>query len=440
MNFMESILLCTVYAVTILLCGYWLVRTIKRIASGGSSAQNYLYLVFFLFYIFPLCIQFAMLLFGESVTFRSFKMADIAMCNFGANLQYSIFVLIVGFLLNCKIKIKSTRNVSLESTHTLNVDNFVYSRTVLNLCTLLVLIPLAYIILSGNAIQLIFSAFGSRWDNGAAVPETLIILCVPAYLAILATMKETGKLRVVLLTVVMVLYFWIVAKRYLIAEVLILAVYTLGISKQVKPKTIVKLLIVATACVLVFCVAYGFFFKQNLNSIMEYFTVDLSRQYTLVHQFYCKQIGREISCNPFDSILYIVLFWIPREIWTAKPFPFVNSLTWSLVSTGSPVHENLGWAATCSIFSELFDSFSYIGLVLGAVAILYICRWINRTSNIQEKIFWIYCAVNLMILQSNAYIIPLVISWIVIKFVGAITKKRKSKSGSKRGKRGYVGY
>lgn len=422
----ERSLLCIIYLFCTICCSWWLFVALRRIARGSKYAQDYFYLLYFLFYVFPVIIQLVQLLRGSNVTFVTLWATDKAMENLGANIQYAIFMLILGGALiwSRRIVLRPVRLCACDAGDGDGISGAVtYSPALVNILSLIILFPLIYIIVSGNG-GLLFAPFGARWESDIALSETSITLTVPAYLIILGTAGQMRRKRLIVLTLVMLAYFWVVAKRYLIVEVLVLAIFTLDITGQIKPKRLVKLLFVAAIALLVFCIMYGFLLKGNLNSVLEYFTVDLSRQYSLVYQFYCKQIHRSISPEALDAVGFILLVWVPRVIWPGKPLPFANSLTWSMLGASTPMRENLGWGTTCALFNELFDSFSYLGLFLGVVVIIAICQGINHSRNVQKKVLGIYCVVNFMVFPSNSYLVPLAISWFVVELLGIVCRKQ----------------
>ena len=191
------------------------------------------------------------------------------------------------------------------------------------------------------------------------VNEVLTACGMICYLTLLGHRKYLSHFHLTAVTFLAVSFAWFVGKRAIVARTLVLSVYVLSITGELKGRKLIRMLFWAAGGSVVFCVAYGLLMKRTFASLVDYFMVDMSRQYTLVYQFYCSIIGRQISVNRFDAILWILGFWVPRTFWPNKPYPFVNQLTYSLVyQTEAQIIFNVGWAVTCSLFSDLFDSFS----------------------------------------------------------------------------------
>ena len=184
----------------------------------------------------------------------------------------------------------------------------------------------------------------------------------------------------------------------------------------------VQYVVVACAVLLPLCFLYGLLFKENTTSFLDYFNVDFSRQYTLVCQFYCDRIGRDISINPYDGIVYLLTFFVPRILWFEKPYPFVNYLTLSLVGQDFVEFESAGWATTCSIFSDLYDSLSILGLALGIVMFLKMFKKVNNEKRAHYKIMWLYIIVRLLTVQISSAILQITVMLILVFLVDKLFK------------------
>ena len=213
----------------------------------------------------------------------------------------------------------------------------------------------------------------------------------------------------------------------MIASVVIMAIFTMSISGQLKGKTVVRMLGVATVSIVAFAYLYGVFLKGNVSSLRDYFAIDLARDYTLIYQIHCQRIGRTISVNYGDALLYIFLFWIPRSVWPAKPYPFVNALTRSMLGL-SPVNENLGWASTASIFSDLYDTFNVLGLAIGVAFICFLCKRTDRSKKATTKVLIIYILVQLITVQLSAALIAIVVCYCMLRICDCLNRKKPAAS------------
>lgn len=162
----------------------------------------------------------------------------------------------------------------------------------------------------------------------------------------------------------------------------------------------------------------------HYTSFIDYLNVDFSRQYTLVYQFYCSMNGRNISINDFDGITYLLTFFVPRTLWPDKPYPFVNYLTLSLVGQDNVEFTNAGWATTCSIFSDLYDSLSFLGIALGIWLIMKLIKQINDSTSVPFRVLLIYITVKLLTVQISSSIIQIsIMAIIILIFTNRSTRK-----------------
>lgn len=368
---------------TILFCTCCLLKSLRQIYNGNCAIQYLGYLIVYFFFVFPVLFQLVF-----PYTYEGFYQANDALKN---NFSYSVYCFFLVILSNFMVLYRPKRIVA--------TSNKIVCNTVLTkVCAIVIFLSLAYTLLT-NGIGILFAGYGARLTDGSyKINETFISCALICYLVLLGQIKKIKKSYTVLSTLAIMLLMWIHGKRFILVEFVILAIFVLFITRNIKGRNFVYLLFVCAFVVIALSYAYGVFIKQNANSLLEYFSIDLSRHYTLIYQIYCSHIGKQISVNEFDAITGILLFWVPRGVWASKPYPFCNALTHSLI--GHPVtNTNLGWSTTVSIFSDLFDSFSYFGLIFGIVLIVIVCNAINKLSKLHYKILGIYFLVNLLTVQ-----------------------------------------
>ena len=387
-------------------------QSLRYLRANVMCIQYFIYMLFYLFFVLPILSQ---IIFPD-YNYIIFWRADDAMRNLPSNLIYLIFVWVFSYVIQ-----KSARKDLKLLPHHIDIPIFVT-----NVCSWTVVICfIVTIALSG--VQVILGGYGYAYLNREiiGVNENIIGCGIISYLVVLGSHKCISKLRLIFLSVFVIGFFWIVGKRYIIAETLIMAICVLGMTGGLSGKAMVKSIFYGGAFILVGGFLYGVFFKQNVSSFLDYFNVDFSRQYTLVYQFYCDQIGRDISINKYDGIVYLLTFFVPRILWWDKPYPFVNYLTLSLVGQDEVEFMNAGWATTCSIFSDLYDSLSYFGLLLGMWIFIKLFRLTNKETRSQYKILLMYITVKLLTVQISSSIIQITIVFIIICVTSWLGHKNK---------------
>ena len=384
---------------------------LKKIKVGKICMQYFVYMLFYFFFVLPI---FSQIIYPD-YEYIGFNRANPAMRDVLSNLIYLVFIWTFSFFIR-----KSEKKTPELISNKLIINTFVT-----NVCSwVVVLCFMLTLALSG--VQVILGGYGYAYINSeiVGVNESIIGCGIISYLIVLGSHRYVSKYRIGFLSIFVFFFFWIVGKRYIIAETLILAICVLGMTKGISGKKMIKSLFIGSAFILIGGFMYGVFFKKNVDSFIDYLNVDFSRQYTLVYQFYCDQIGRKISINQFDGIVYLVTFFIPRFLWWNKPYPFVNYLTQSLIGYENVMFESVGWATTCSIFSDLYDSFSFLGLALGIWLFVKLCNKVNKESRCQYKVLLMYVIIRLLTVQISSSIIQISIVFLIILISSRIGHKK----------------
>lgn len=398
----NQLILYAIFAITsVLYCSIILFSIVKKLWHNYVCVQYFVYLLFYFFYVVPIISQ----LWYPKYEYEVFWRATPAMRELFPNLVYLAFVVVFSFFLRKSMKVNSTM-VELD---------FHAKKRIINVCSFIVVGVLIFTIVNTGPI-VILGGYGYAWLNSDIIElnEWVIGCGIISYLIVLGYKKYVSSLRIVFLSFIVFLFFWIVGKRYIVAETLIMAISILGMTNSIKGKKMLKYLGFAGIFVLVAGFAYGALFKENVSRFLDYFNVDFSRQYTLVYQFYCTQIDRKISITSFDSIVYLATFFVPRSLWPEKPYPFVNYLTLSLVGQDDIEFTNAGWATTCSIFSDLYDSLSFIGIFLGIYFFVILFKKINNARLAGYRILLLYFAVKLLTVQISSAIIQMSVMTVVL--------------------------
>ena len=393
-------------------CSVNTIKCLNNLKHKQFKIQNFIYLLFYLFYILPVLSQ---LLFPD-YRYEVFWRANDAMADFSSNIKYLAFVTAFSILImnSAKKDLKQTRE-----------RVFVINKPIINICTFLVIgCFVVTIIISG--IQVLLGGYGYAYFHGDTVElnEGVIGIGIVSYLIVISGFRYISKFRFILLTLIVIGFFWIEGKRNIIADTLVVTICVLAASGNLNGRKIVKFIIWGGVSIIPLSFLYGVFLKQNVTSFIDYFNVDFSRQYTLVYQFYCDEIGRQISINKYDSILYLFTFFIPRILWFDKPYPFVNNLTYSLLGQDDVEFSNAGWATTCSIFSDLFDSFSYLGIIIGFLLFLWLFKKANTENRLHFKVMLIYFTVRILTVQLSSAIFQIVIMSLLLFVLDFVFRKK----------------
>lgn len=395
---------------SVFLCSIYLWNSIIYLKNGSKSIHYYFYLIYYFFFIMPIIL----LIFVPNYQYKIFWRANEAMADPLSNIIYCIFSMIFSSV------------IIYSSYHSPVVEPklLTYNRFVINICTFIIIFIFIFTI-AINGLEILTAGYGAHYTTGLFfVSEPLIGCGIICYLVLIGYLKYISKTKIVLLSLIILTFFSFVGKRYIIAETLVLCVYVLSITGQLNNRKFIHYLFFAVIGILSLGIIYGIVIKKNFTGIIDYLSVDFSRQYTLVYQFYCKKIGRPISIYQLDAIIYLLTCLVPRKIWPQKPYSFVNQLTFSLVSDSSPEFRNMGWATTCSIFSDLFDSLSYLGLIVGIILFILLLNKANLIRKPHFKIWVTYLCIKLITVQLSSSIIQIIVSLILFIFCDILGKTR----------------
>lgn len=380
----------------VVLCSLNCLHSLSNLYRGKKTFQHYFYLLFYFFYVGPVILR----IFFPEHQYTDFWKANAAMNDPLSNILYYIFALAFSHVI-----MRSGKKTVPAAPYRLT-----YNKLFIEVCTF-IMIAVFLLTVAQNGTSLLRYAEPA----GRNIHEDLIGCGTICYLVLLGCQKHLSKSRLLIVTLLEVSFFWFVGKRYIVAETVILGIYILSITGQLNGKKFIRALIFGGGGILLFCVIYAWLMKRrHFVSILNYFMVDMSRQYTLVYQFYSSIIDRQISINRFDAVKWILTFWIPRSLWSEKPYPFVNQLTYSLIGYNElATLYNVGWATTCSVFSDLFDSFSWFGIALGFWLFTKLFQAVNQTRKPHYKVLLIYLCIRLLTVQLSSYIIQVMLCSVI---------------------------
>ncbi len=381
---------------------------VKRIYQGYKSFNLFTIILIFGFFVLPRIIY---VVFPYEYTF--FGQANEALKDHTSTMLYSIFITALNF---CLIH-KSKREVVTPPEYN------EYNSYVVLIGTLLIYGTILYTLYK-NGLRVIIGYGNAYFSEEYDIPDVFFGVSMMFYLFILGYKKFMGRFLFFFLTFGVFILAWINGKRSMIASIAIMAICIMALSNQIKSKKVPFYFAWGALGVLLFCIFYGVALKGNIASIRQYFAIDLSRDYTLIYQFYCDKIGRQITVGRFDAIIYIFLFWVPRSIWPGKPYPFSNSLTKSLLGMTVSTTK-LSWSTTCSIFSDLYSSFSIIGLIIGIWLICYTSKKIDFAKTMPQKTFLVFLQIHLLTVQLSSALIAMTVSFVLLKMCELLYKGQK---------------
>ncbi|RFA33382.1 hypothetical protein CAI16_15000 [Virgibacillus dokdonensis] len=156
-------------------------------------------------------------------------------------------------------------------------------------------------------------------------------------------------------------------------------IYIFISNKVFKRKRTYGLLISFT---LIFLLSFSSFYQNYFDRVSgdsfedEYtsFRINYGRDDTLKMALYSEIHREQLEVLDYrgQSLLFYPLFFIKREIWPNKPYPYAVYFTNAMIGINKT--KILGWGMTTSIFDELTSNLSWIGLVVSPFFLIFLCN------------------------------------------------------------------
>lgn len=211
-------------------------------------------------------------------------------------------------------------------------------------------------------------------------------------------------------------YFWIYGKRSIVVLFFVLYIVLLSITKAISTKKLLRYVFIIFVFFISFMNFYGKGIKENIEETYVGMRVDFGRDYGLKYAIHNDLIlNRNIVPYKMASFIFTGTFFIPREMWAEKPYPYAVYFTNSAFGNFGESHM-YGWGLTTSILSEAISNLGFLGLFIGPYIILYILKREVRSSSPFFKLFSILVAILLLLLEIIAFM-PLFVLylWMLLK-------------------------
>ena len=133
--------------------------------------------------------------------------------------------------------------------------------------------------------------------------------------------------------------------------------------------------VILLLCFLTFGVSYSYFAKSDDASPL--IQGELFRDYITLPCIGASHLTHSDIMPRGNGFLFNFVFWIPRRVWSDKPWTTPIYVTHYLV-TGSDDVGIFTWGFGVGFIEEGLANFGYLGLVLYLVGIICVCRLIDR--------------------------------------------------------------
>lgn len=391
-----------------------------------KNAILYIYPLIFIFNVLPTIVH---LIFGQA-DYLYFRWASIASNDLYANMIYELIIIIISISIwGISFFDFRTKKIGLKE-YKICQPNENLKKNILKCMLFLQLMPIiiAMIVPSyrGNFFQ-----YGARYTvkGVAEIPSFILGIGTIAFIFFLFNTSKENKKENILSIFLMVVTIYLRGSRAIIANVMVMGVFALLLSDKINFKKAFKVLILLIPIFIGGFYAYHLFLRDATESFYSYYSIDFSRDYTTIFSIYAQQHGIKILEYAGQSILFCLLFWLPRSIFSWKPYPFPTYITLSLLGYDIKDATYLTLRTTTNIFSESITNF---GLVFGTLFIIVTLTIViflaNKSEKSNTKLLLIYIGYEMMVLDFSNWILDLgFIAIIILMFDYNLMYKLKNK-------------
>lgn len=376
-------------AIAILFTTIYLFCTIKKIKKGKVNLLDYCYIAFYLVQVLPIFVE---MMFGIDSKLSKYGLIYQAMLDERTELYYLIFLILSTFLFTIFSK-KTKKNIEGDIKNKILSNKLLYNKYIKLIVFITMFITIPAIFFAPNIRVYTEYLYLYRHNISENSPIlvfhynimknlNLIAFCSILYYYLVNQKKE----NIFWIAIATILMTWINQKRTMLLFIFIgiLIIDILFKNKnirQVLRKAIFFIIIEA-----IYFYIYILFSKKGIElSFMENYTLYFSRMANTKLAIYDILNGGEMLNFWGETILYQVLFFIPRSMWPDKPYPYY------VYHTAYSYNANkayLGWGFQTNIWCEFISNFGiFMGIFSAFIFILIIVKISSKSDNIWTYLF-----------------------------------------------------
>ncbi|USG08431.1 hypothetical protein A4W83_07705 [Latilactobacillus sakei] len=197
---------------------------------------------------------------------------------------------------------------------------------------------------------------------------------------------------------------------------LILMLLFVDFMSDTKKIRIIRRVVNALAIVAIYFVLYSYLtgkYEYNTNwysVISEYFFRSNSVRVTLYAQLHPDKL--KILDYPFQSFIYDLLYFIPKNIWTFKPaaFPqYYSTAVLGIVNT-----TEIDWFFQTNWYTECIANIGFLGILVGPLFIVYLSKIVDRSKNIVTHMIGLFFTVMITVFEYSDMFKIVFLVWILM--------------------------
>jgi hypothetical protein len=287
----------------------------------------------------------------------------------------------------------------------------------------LLLCPMVVVLFAPNpSLYLDYGFIVSDHVNNAASAFHSVVMGT-SFLAAMAGAGIIAGARRVWMAFIIVLPFigvsaWLNGKRAVVAIAVAMIIAALWLAGRLPKRRLAIAGIAATLVLSSFSYLYQSYIRQiGTDTVVsrdfyENVRIDYARDSRVKMALYAELYPTVSPILEFrgQSALFDLTAWIPRSLWSDKPYPYALYFTSSML--GSPPTDR-GWVMTTSFLDEAIANFSWFGLAIGPVIIGFLCRIGDSTNDLFIGLLTAMVVSMLLAVELVAFA-PLFVLWSIL--------------------------
>lgn len=404
----------------------FLIKHTFLLLSARRHVVDYIYMVFFIFYVLPIFLEEFK---GRPTYALFFSKFDIITSDFITTLIYNILMLFFQFILYFKFKNRKVMDIKV-------------SRINLNLTLTIILYLVIYLpiiltlFFNEREVFLVYGGISLRNVENQSFYMDIVNSTNLSVLGIgfLSINNNYSLKKVVKFIPILFFNLWINGKRNALVFILLVLTYILINNKTLFIQAKLLIIISLTSIVVLFSQYYmdnikGFENPQSEDEKYAMFRIDYGRDHDLKMAIYYEIYNEFPPILEYrgQSMLFVATFYIPRIVWSEKPLTYTAYFTSALLDV-PPDFQHFGM--TTGIFDEFIVNFSFFGFFIAIWLILFL---IKKASLINNTFFYLITlmAVALLLTNDIKSYIPIYIIWFILyRYIKNLNKRQYIKSRS----------
>lgn len=371
----------------------------------NCSISNFIICIVYVFCILPIILNYFVGI-PEYNTVYWYKVFISPMNNETISCIYDIYIfasITMLYIYSSEFKPKNTQNDKL-----MFFNSNIFGK-------IIVLSPFIYILISGTLKN--YMVYNTQSLRGFDINNSsyftnliaLIFLSLFSYYSSFFKKEKKRKVDYIVFILYNLLIIWIVGKRFIFANIAITILYYLSqldLKENIRRKMF-KLVPVFLITLICFS---GLYLKvvrplsdTSFDSIYEMLRVDFGRDDVIKYTIEKEIIKNErILEYRGETMLGLLLQFVPRKIWPGKPYPHYMYLTSSLLNVNI---FKLPAGTTPSYYEMAISNFGYFGFIFAIFTLLLLCYFADKSQSIDTKYIWTMLMVVLLTQSMDIYII-----------------------------------